>query len=57
MTPGGAAKPADVVAAVIAAIRADVEEVFPDGMAREVGPVLDRDYRSVEKQFAQFLPG
>jgi NAD(P)-dependent dehydrogenase (short-subunit alcohol dehydrogenase family) len=57
MTPGGAAKPADVVAAVIAAIRDDVEEVFPDGMAREVGPVLDRDYRSVEKQFAQFLPG
>jgi NAD(P)-dependent dehydrogenase (short-subunit alcohol dehydrogenase family) len=57
MTPGGAAKPADVVAAVIAAIRAGVEEVFPDGMARDIGPVLDRDYRSVEKQFARFLPG
>jgi len=56
MTPGGAAKPADVVAAVMTAIKVDIEEVFPDGMAREVGPVLDRDYRSVEKQFAQFLP-
>jgi NAD(P)-dependent dehydrogenase (short-subunit alcohol dehydrogenase family) len=57
MTPGGAAKPAEVVAAVIAAIRDGGEEVFPDGMAREVGPELDRDYRAVERRFARFLPG
>jgi NAD(P)-dependent dehydrogenase (short-subunit alcohol dehydrogenase family) len=56
MTPGGAARPADVVAEVIEAIRADIVEVFPGAMARDLAPMIDSDYRKIERQFAQYLP-
>jgi NAD(P)-dependent dehydrogenase (short-subunit alcohol dehydrogenase family) len=57
MTPGNAgAKPADIVAEIIEGIRADTPEIFPGRMAREMGPALDTDYRSIEKQLSQFLP-
>ena len=56
MTPGGAAKAADIVAEVIEAIRSDTLEVFPGGMARDLASMLDTDYRKIESQFAQYLP-
>jgi NAD(P)-dependent dehydrogenase (short-subunit alcohol dehydrogenase family) len=56
MTPGGAAKPADIVAEVIEAIRSDTLEVFPGAMARDLAPMLDSDYRKIESQFGQYLP-
>jgi short-subunit dehydrogenase len=57
MTPGNAgAKPSEIVAEIIEGIRADTPDIFPGRMAREIGPTLDTDYRSIERQLAQFLP-
>lgn len=56
MTPGGPAKPEDVAAAVIEAIKADVEDLYPDAMAQGVSEGLARDAKAVEKELAGYLP-
>ncbi len=57
MTPGGEMKPQEVAAAVIEAIGAGTEDVYPGDMATGVAAGLANDPKAVEKQFAEYLPG
>ena len=56
MTPGGDAKPEDIAAAVVQAIRDDVEDLYPDPMSQGVSAGLAADHKAVEKEFAAYLP-
>ena len=56
MTPGGLAKPEDIAAAVIEAIRADVEDFYPDAMAQGIAENLARDAKATERELAAYLP-
>ena len=49
--------PADVAAAALAALEQGTEEVYPGDMAAGVAQGLAADPKSVEKQFAGYLPG
>lgn len=44
--------PADVAAAILAAIEKDEEDIFPDPMSRQVYANWKLDHKSVERQFA-----
>ena len=57
MTPGGDARPEDVAAAVVEAIAGDVEDLYPDAMARGIAEGLAKDAKAVERELAAFLPG
>ncbi len=48
--------PADVVTAALDAVEAGLEDVYPGDMASGVVAGLADDPKSVEKQFAQYLP-
>lgn len=56
MTPGGEEKPADVVAAILDAVEAGEEDVYPGGMAQGISQGLAADRKAVEKELAQYLP-
>lgn len=56
MTPGGEAKPEDIAAEVLQAIRDDVEDLYPGDMAKGVSAGLAQDRKAVEKEFAAYLP-
>ncbi len=49
-------KPAEVADAIIHGLEYGLEEVYPGGMAMGVAAGLSQDPKSVEKQFAGFLP-
>ena len=55
MTPGGLAKPEDIAASVIEAIGADVEDLYPDAMARDIIESLARDAKALEKELAAYV--
>lgn len=57
MTPGGDARPEDVAAAIVEAISNDVEDLYPDAMARGLDEGLARDAKAVERDMATYLPG
>ena len=57
MTPGGDARPEDVAAAIVEAIRNDVEDLYPDAMAQGIAEGLAADSKAVEKELATYLPG
>ncbi len=44
--------PADIVAAVLAGIEAEQEDIFPDPMSRQLYAAWQQDHKAVEKQFA-----
>ena len=48
--------PADVASAVMDAIEAGVEDVFPGDMAKSIAQRLATDSKGLEKEFAQYLP-
>ena len=56
MTPGGLARPEDIAAAVVEAIAADVEDLYPDAMARGIAEGLARDAKATERELAAYLP-
>ena len=56
MTPGGLAKPEDIAAAVIEAIKTDVEDIYPDAMAQGIADGLALDAKATEKELAAYLP-
>ena len=56
MTPGGEAKPADIAAEILQAIRDDIEDMYPGDMAKAVSARLAQDRKAVEKEFATYLP-
>jgi NAD(P)-dependent dehydrogenase (short-subunit alcohol dehydrogenase family) len=49
--------PADVASAVMDAIEAGLEEVYPGDMAIDIARRLAADPKGVEKAFASYLPG
>ena len=56
MTPGGESSPADVADAILRAVAADEEEIWPGPMAERVREGLLADPKAVEKEFAAYLP-
>jgi NAD(P)-dependent dehydrogenase (short-subunit alcohol dehydrogenase family) len=44
--------PADVAVAVLAGIKADQEDIFPDPMSNQVYAAWKQDHKAIEKQFA-----
>ena len=56
MTPGGEAKPEDIAAEILQAIRDDIEDMYPGDMAKAVSARLAQDRKAVEKEFATYLP-
>lgn len=56
MTPGGESKPADIADAILRAVAADEEEIWPGPMAEGVRERLLADPKAVEKEFAAYLP-
>ncbi|MEO8151594.1 MAG: SDR family oxidoreductase [Rhizobacter sp.] len=46
------ASPADVAAAVMAGLEADVEDIFPDAMSTQLYAAWKQDHKAVEKQFS-----
>jgi len=56
MTPGGEAKPEDIAAEILQAIRDNIEDLYPGDMAKGVSARLAQDRKAVEKEFATYLP-
>lgn len=50
------ATPQEVAEAIVTGIIQESEEIFPDGMSRQVHSALQVDAREVERQFAAMLP-
>lgn len=44
--------PADIVAAVLAGVEAEQEDIFPDPMSNQLYAAWKQDHKAVEKQFA-----
>lgn len=56
MTPGGESSPVDVAEAILRAVSAGEEEIWPGPMAERVREGLLADPKAVEKEFAAYLP-
>ena len=56
MTPGGEAKPEDIAAEMLQAIGDNTEDLYPGDMAKRISADLAQDRKTVEREFAAYLP-
>lgn len=54
--PGPKSAPAEIAYEILDALEADLDEVYPGAMAKQVMDAFTRDRRAIEREFASILP-